>query len=142
VCCLCVLFGTFSTVSVTSEKRQSIVGFEMFKKFIREENVISNSQVKSSVARGIRSSLVGQMHDIGEVIDDIIPKKQPLVLAKCSNHVSLVVVNSEPVFFNERDGPFFPTLRLLHKYPFMLRHVQVDRGAIKFVLQGANVMCP
>jgi len=75
VCCLCVLFGTFSTVSVTSEKRQSIVGFEMFKKFIREENVISNSQVKSSVARGIRSSLVGQMHDIGEVIDDIIPKK-------------------------------------------------------------------
>jgi len=78
----------------------------------------------------------------GEVIDDIIPKKQPLVLAKCSNHVSLVVVNSEPVFFNERDGPFFPTMRLLHKYPFMLRHVQVDRGAIKFVLQGANVMCP
>lgn len=26
--------------------------------------------------------------------------------------------------------------------PFMLAHQQVDKGAIKFVLSGANVMCP
>jgi len=26
--------------------------------------------------------------------------------------------------------------------PTMMPHVQVDRGAIKFVLSGANIMCP
>jgi PUA domain protein len=68
----------------------------------------------------------------------------------------LIVVNTEIVFFNERDGPYFPTLRLLHKCnccsrlliltfvadPDILPKVQVDRGAIKFVMSGANIMCP
>jgi len=26
--------------------------------------------------------------------------------------------------------------------PFLLPHMQVDKGAIKFILSGANVMCP
>ena len=26
--------------------------------------------------------------------------------------------------------------------PFLLPHMQVDKGAIKFVLSGANIMCP
>lgn len=35
-----------------------------------------------------------------------------------------------------------PTLRLLHRYPFFLPMEQVDKGAIRFVLSGANIMCP
>ena len=26
--------------------------------------------------------------------------------------------------------------------PFLLPHQQVDKGAIKFILSGANIMCP
>jgi len=26
--------------------------------------------------------------------------------------------------------------------PFILPHMQVDKGAIRFVLSGANIMCP
>src|SRR6218665_1950743 len=26
--------------------------------------------------------------------------------------------------------------------PFMMPHMQVDKGAIKFILSGANIMCP
>ena len=56
--------------------------------------------------------------------------------------LNLVIVNNEVLFFNFRDGPYFPTLRILHKFPTMMPQVQVDRGAIKHVLQGANVMTP
>lgn len=35
-----------------------------------------------------------------------------------------------------------PTLRLYHKYPFFVPMLQVDKGAIRFVLSGANIMCP
>lgn len=50
--------------------------------------------------------------------------------------------SGEPLFFKQRDGQFIPVLRLLHKYPFILPHEQVDKGAIKFVLSGANIMAP
>lgn len=88
-------------------------------------------------------------------------------------HIEILTVNGELLFFRQREGPFYPTLRLLHKCktstlfdvqvsdeflccsvlfskflcsyftdPFILPHQQVDKGAIKFVLSGANIMCP
>jgi predicted RNA-binding protein (TIGR00451 family) len=68
------------------------------------------------------------------------------------------VVNKEIVFV-ETNGKYFPTLRVIHKcmhylailssfcvshspVPFLLPKVRVDTGAIKFVMGGANVMCP
>lgn len=39
----------------------------------------------------------------------------------CSpDHVQIVIVGSQPLFFAQRDGPWFPTLRLLHQYPDMM----------------------
>ena len=68
------------------------------------------------------------------------------------------------LFFRHRDGFWVPTLRLLHKCmtlsinlffflvhfkinnlsldPYILPWQQVDKGAIRFVLSGANIMCP
>ncbi|KAJ3062078.1 Malignant T-cell-amplified sequence 1 [Quaeritorhiza haematococci] len=51
-------------------------------------------------------------------------------------------MNNEILFFNHYDGPYYPHLKLLHHYPDILPKVQVDKGAIKFVLSGAQIMCP
>ncbi len=51
-------------------------------------------------------------------------------------------MNNVPLFYRTRDGPYLPTLRLLHQYPDMMPKLRVDTGAIKFVLSGANIMCP
>jgi len=114
----------------------------MFKKFTAAENISTQSQVKGSVARGIRNAILQQYPNLEGVIDEILPKKAPTFIAKCHDHVNLVVVNQMVLFFNERDGPYYPSLRLLHKYPSILPLFQVDRGAIKFVMSGANIMCP
>lgn len=114
----------------------------MFKKFTAEESVSSTAQIKASIARGIRSAVLEQMPALAGVIAEIMPKKSPVFIAKCQGHINLVVVNQTVLFFNIRDGPYYPTLRLLHKYPDILPKMQVDRGAIKFVMSGANVMCP
>ena len=69
------------------------------------------------------------------------PSKVPV--ASCRpDHVQVVVLNNTPLFFAQRDGPWFPTLRLLHQYPDVMAKLRVDKGAIKFVLAGANIMCP
>ena len=44
------------------------------------------------------------------------------------DHVQVLVLNNIPVFFAERDGPWFPTLRLLHQYPDMMVKLRVDAG--------------
>jgi PUA domain protein len=113
----------------------------MFKKFSIEESVSSTSQIKNSVQRSICNQISEQYPLLADVIDDVLPKKSMLV-AKAADNVQLIVVNNEIVFFNQRDGPFFPTLRVLHRYPTMMPRMQTDKGAIRFVLGGANIMCP
>ncbi|RZC94072.1 hypothetical protein C5167_016766 [Papaver somniferum] len=108
----------------------------MFKKFSHED-VSAQNQVKASVQRRIRQSIADEYPGLETVMDDLLPKKSPLVVVKCQNHLNLVVVNNVPLFFNIRDGPYMPTL-----HPEIMKKLQVDRGAIKFVLAGANIMCP
>jgi len=116
----------------------------MFKRFSPEECVSSQSQVKSSVGRGIRQAIVDQYPRIEEVLDDLLPKKDSMVVAKCTNHIQLLVVRGEPLFFQQRDGPWYPTLRLVHRHASVFEPVgwRTDAGAIRFVLSGANIMCP
>ena len=76
------------------------------------------------------------------LLDTLMPKKTPLHEVKCKDHVKLYAVNGELLFFQQRDGPFYPHLKLLHKYPNLLSVQKVDKGAIRFVLSGANIMCP
>lgn len=111
----------------------------MFKKFSVEENISSTSQIKNSVQRSIITQIVNQYPLLAEAIEFILPKKSMLV-AKAVENIQLIIVNSEIVFYNQRDGPFFPTLKLLHKYPSMMKRIQVDKGAIRFILGGANIM--
>ncbi|KAJ1696477.1 hypothetical protein LUZ63_004989 [Rhynchospora breviuscula] len=101
----------------------------MFKKF-SQEDVSAQNQVKASVQRKIRQSIAEEYPGLEPVLDDLIPKKSPLIVVKCQNHLNLVVVNNVPLFFNIRDDPN------------VMKKFQVDRGAIKFVLSGANIMCP
>ena len=72
-----------------------------------------------------------------------------MVQYKCGPHLMLYCkqqdgpAGDEPVFFQHRDGPILPTLKFVHKYPQVeFTKVTVDKGAIPFVLGGANIMCP
>lgn len=83
-----------------------------------------------------------------------------LDLPRSRDHLSIYTLHGEPLFFQHFDGPLFPTLKLLHKCefcirlraatflvltyvdPFLLPSLQIDRGAIRFLLGGAHMMCP
>ncbi|CAJ1058891.1 Malignant T-cell-amplified sequence 1 [Xyrichtys novacula] len=111
-------------------------------RFDEKENVSNCIQLKTSVIKGIKNQLLEQFPDIESWLNQIMPKKDPVKIVRCHEHIEILTVNGELLFFRQREGPFYPTLRLLHKYPFILPHQQVDKGAIKFVLSGANIMCP
>ncbi|ODV83698.1 hypothetical protein CANARDRAFT_9262 [[Candida] arabinofermentans NRRL YB-2248] len=112
----------------------------MFKKFTKDD-IHTRSNVKSSIQRALKSKLVAQYPKLESTIDDILPKKSQLVLYKCEDKIQLYLIDNEVVFFQQFDE-LIPSLTLVHKYPDAFPSVQVDRGAIKFVLSGANIMCP
>ncbi len=91
--------------------------------------------------RGLKTKFVSQFEDLEPVIDDIIPKKSQVELLKCEDKIQLYISDNEVVFFQQFDE-LIPSLKIIHKYPSAFPSVKVDRGAIKFVLSGANIMCP
>ncbi|KAK4050867.1 translation machinery-associated protein 20 [Microbotryomycetes sp. JL201] len=103
----------------------------------REDDEHADAQAQSAGTADAAST----SEDALTVLDVLWPKKESLTLVKCREHISILALHGEPLFFQHFDGPYFPTLKVLHKYPGMLPKVGVDRGAIKFVLSGANIMC-
>lgn len=115
----------------------------MFKRFSVDENVSGQSAMKSSQQRAAKGKLLEKMRGIGPYVEDFFPKKEKTTMAKCSGHISILAsASGTPLFFQTRNGDFIPTLRTLHKYPFLLPIWRVDRGAIKHVMNGAHVMVP
>ena len=53
----------------------------------------------------------------------------------------LISVNSKIVFFLD-DKKYVPTLRLVLERPEILPKVTIDKGAIRFVINGADIMRP
>lgn len=114
----------------------------LFSRFNYLEDITSQNQAKSSIVRGIRTKIAEQYPSLEPFVDEIIPKKEAVSIIKCREHIEIVAIQNELLFFKQRDGPYIPTLRLVHKYPCTLPLLQVDRGAIRFILSGANIMCP
>ncbi|KAJ3336604.1 hypothetical protein HDU93_002527 [Gonapodya sp. JEL0774] len=114
----------------------------MLKRVDLKDHIASQSQVKGSVQRSIRQKVIDTYPALSPFIDELLPKKAPMILVKCHEHVNLVAVDGEILFFNHYDGPYLPHLKLLHQYPDILPALRADKGAIKFILSGANIMCP
>lgn len=114
----------------------------MFKKFTKAESVMTVSKVKSSVQRGIRAGIIEQYPEMEDALDDVLPKKADIRVAKCQDHVQLVILEGQVLFIQTRDEVWYPHMKLLHQYPEMLIQQRTDKGAIKFILGGAHVMAP
>ncbi|PAV89589.1 hypothetical protein WR25_18094 [Diploscapter pachys] len=115
----------------------------MFKKFDEKEDVSGTTQLKSSVQKGIRKRIIEDYPHLEPYMESLLPKKENIKLIKCRDHLELLADHNGVVqFVKARNTNYLPTLRLLHKYPFVLPQQQVDKGAIKFILNGSQIMCP
>ena len=114
----------------------------MFKKFTQQDHVASFARVKASKGRKILSKIREQYPLLEEqgVIREMFPdKKSPVMVATCRNHLNLIVHDGTVIFYQPRDCPYVPTLRMLYNYPGILKSVRVDKGAIKPLMRGSSV---
>ncbi|KAI6213818.1 PUA domain-containing protein [Aphelenchoides besseyi] len=99
--------------------------------------------VCSNEKREFERNLSNNIHRWPMLSKRFCRKKENFKVVKCKDHVELITTEDGQVqFVKHRDLPYIPSLRLLHKYPFILPHQQVDQGAIRPVLNGSHIMCP
>ena len=104
-----------------------------------------NSQpLKASAAKAMRAQLVEQYPNCGEYIEEIWPKKAKVLQLKLKgeSHIHFLRIDDEIKFIDIRDKPLMPMLKVLHQFPDMLPHMQCDKGAIKHIFSGSDVMAP
>ena len=101
----------------------------MFKKFDEKESVSGITQLKSSVQKGIRRTILDTYPTLEqEHLDEFMPKKDTYRVVKCHEHLEILVnAAGTLLFFKHRDGTWIPTLRLLQQYPYMLVPQKVDK---------------
>jgi malignant T-cell-amplified sequence len=105
-------------------------------------NAGAKSKVKSSVQRAIRAKVLETYPRLEPHIDELIPKKSQLDLVKLPDRVSLYVLDTAPLFWQHMDDPLVPHLKVVHAFPSCFKKIKIDRGAIRFVLSGANLAAP
>lgn len=117
---------------------------DLFKKFTLE-NVAQVASSSKKEQQGVRNELKEQYPALEEFWEDILPKASDIYIIRCQGQVhciTLVCPQPEVLFFNHHDGPYLPHLKLLHRYPFILKGSQCDIGGCRYVVSGADVMCP
>lgn len=112
----------------------------MFKKIPDLGNKIL---LTKSDTKDIKAGLVKSCPAVEEFIDELFPKKSEVygMRLKSNDKVELAIVDDNIICY-KKGKEYVPTLWLLHQYPHILPRFQVDKGAIRFVLSGANIMCP
>jgi PUA domain protein len=109
----------------------------------KPEEIRSSTQLKSSAIRGLKSSVSEKFTGMDKIVQDLFTPDFPVIENKLKaphNDISLISVNNT-ILFIQNSEVTFPHLRICHQFPNLMKKMQVDRGAIKFVLGGANIMC-
>merc|ERR1712032_58366 len=113
------------------------------KMFSKIQELGNQVQVNKSEVKSIKKDLTKKLPEWQPYIEDLIPKKSTIYNMRLKNNgkSDLIIREGEVLFFKHKKS-IYPTLRMLHMYPHTMKTLTVDKGAIKFVLSGAHVMCP
>lgn len=61
---------------------------------------------------------------------------------KCKNKLSFITKEGKPILFSLHNSKYTPTIKILEDGVFLDKVAYLDEGALKPVLNGADIMCP
>lgn len=67
-------------------------------RFDEKENVSNCIQLKTSVIKGIKNQLIEQFPGIEPWLNQIMPKKDPVKIVRCHEHIEILTVNGVTIF--------------------------------------------
>ncbi|EAY07133.1 PUA domain containing protein [Trichomonas vaginalis G3] len=113
----------------------------MFQK-LPAEKLKKHTTLKSNLLTKLKNQAIKEMPLIEGIIDEIFPKKTPVIVYSIEQHLKLYAVDNKPVMVELGTGDVFPMLRTAIDYPGLLPVIYVDEGAVNALLRGADLMAP
>ena len=113
----------------------------MFQK-LGADKLKKHTTLKSNLLTKLKQAAIKEMPMIEGIIDELFPKKTPVIVYNIEKHVKLYAVDNKPVMVELNNGEVFPMLRTAIDYPGLLPVVYVDEGAVRALLRGADLMAP
>jgi len=101
---------------------------------IKHRHFIQKSQIKE-----LQDDILTQYND--DFVNQIFPKKARIELIQTDTGDTLYAVNNVLKLWKSKDG-YIPVLTLLLNKQVKMKKIVVDKGAIRFVTNGAAVMRP
>lgn len=96
-------------------------------------------KVRVQLRKSAKNKLFKGLQSIfGDVIESISDRKLESAMA---DDFKIIIVDGKILFFQLGDEPF-PTVRGVLELGLDCHRVTVDSGAVKFVVNGADIMCP
>lgn len=101
-----------------------------------------DSQDAAPVLTSLQETYANKIPETNDLVINDTEKGQYIVHAFCRDKIQVLIKHKIPMFFRLEHTPFLPTLKALVQHPTLLPRMQVDKGAIRFILSGAVIMCP
>jgi len=92
--------------------------------------------MKKAKAAEVRDRLAAEIGESAALFSS-----EMMEMAETDGEVTFILVDKQPLLM-EIEGHIFPTLHGALKRPFPERRVVVDTGAVRFMVNGADVMRP
>lgn len=102
-------------------------------------NIRQRHFIKHTEIRDLKEDILKQYNN--DFIEQIFPKKCNIELILTEAGDTLYAVNNELTLWKSEDG-YIPVLTLLLDNKVDLKTIVVDKGAIRFVTNGADIMRP
>ena len=104
------------------------------------KDIKRRANLKTSLVTKVKESAIKEMPRFVEIVDEIFPKKTPVIIHHLNDHMTMYSVNGQIMLIQLGDGTIFPHLRLPIEYPGLLRSVFCFDEAVSAILRGANLM--
>ncbi|OHS97600.1 Translation machinery-associated protein 20 [Tritrichomonas foetus] len=98
------------------------------------------ANLKTSLANKLKESAIKSIPRLEEIIDEVFPKKKPVIIHHLGDHVTMYSVDGQPILVQLGDGTIFPFLKLPIEYPGLLRSVYCYDEAVCALIRGADLM--
>jgi len=80
-------------------------------------------------------------HEIEKIYDEVSLFKDKKIERVETDEYELILLDNQPILF-KINGEIFPTLKGILKFKPKQKKVVVDSGAVKFIINGADIMSP
>lgn len=104
-------------------------------------SILLKDHTKKIISGKDRKELINSISEYIQNADDLLPKKSTVTRYIFSKRESIYALGKNIVLI-ETKGHLIPHIKIVRKLQHSIPIIKVDTGAIKFVVNGADVMRP